>query len=323
MVLFITGICPKDCFYCPVSHERRTDDTYANERKVSCDCDVIDEARQMDALGTGITGGEPLIRQEKVLHYIRLLKKEFGHEHHIHMYTSMTPDRKLMAELAEAGLDEIRFHPPVRLWDSLKESGYTDSIRSAKELGLETGFEIPSIKGANKVAIFAEENDCFINLNELEFSDTNADAMKELGYQLIDDISNAVVGSEEYAAEVASDCQRIHFCSSSYKDAVQLRKRLIRIAERTSRTFDEISEDGTIFYGHIECDEISDIETLNDELSEMEVPADMLEITESGIDIAWWILEDIAGSVSDDKRKLYIIERYPFKEGLIVEKIPL
>lgn len=323
MVLFITGICPKDCFYCPVSEERRTDDTYANERKVLSDEDVLEEARQMDALGTGITGGEPLLRPEKVIHYIQLLKRDFGPEHHIHMYTSIAPDTGLMKELAEAGLDEIRFHPAVKLWNYLDESDYADSIRSAKELGIETGIEIPSIEGADKVAIFADENDCFINLNELEFSDTNAETMKENDYHLRDDLSNAASGSEEYATEIAHCCKRIHFCSSSYKDAVQLRKRLIRIAEKNSRPFDEITEDGTIYYGHIDCEERCGIEILLEELSHMEVPSDMLDINKSGLDIAWWILEDISEFIGNDKRRLCIIERYPFKDGIIVEKIPL
>ncbi len=323
MVLFVTGICPKDCFYCPVSEERRADETYANERKVLSDIDVLDEARQMDAMGTGITGGEPLLKPEKVLHYISLLKNEFGPEHHIHMYTSMTPDAELMEKLSKAGLDEIRFHPPVKLWDKLDDTSYADSIVLAKKLEIEAGIEIPSIEGADKVAFFANKNECFLNLNELEFSDTNADAMKSKGYTLRDDLSNAVKGSEEYATEISSNYENIHFCSSSYKDAVQLRKRLIRIAENTARPFDEISEDGTIFYGQIECIESVDREFVTEELSQMEVPPEMIEIGGNCIDIAWWILEDIAESIRDTKRKLYIIERYPFKEGLIVEKIPL
>lgn len=322
MVLFITGICPKDCFYCPVSDERRADITYANERKVICDRDVLDEALQMDALGTGITGGEPLIRKEKVVHYIRLLKERFGSQHHIHLYTSMTPDRDTLQELAEAGLDEIRFHPPVNIWDKLEETGYANSIRHANDLGMKTGIEIPSVKGAEVIGIFANNLGCFLNLNELEFSDTNSDAMKKLGYGLADDMSNAVAGSKEYALEAVNKCDRIHFCSSSYKDAVQLRKRLLRIAENTARSFDEIGEEGTIYYGHIECVN-NDQEAVYEELKKIEVPVDMMEMTSNGIDISWWILEDIAEYIRKPDRKLCIIERYPFEEGLIVEKIPL
>lgn len=323
MVLFITGLCPKDCFYCPVSEERRADDTYANENKVSCDADVLETARQMDALGTGITGGEPLLKKERVLHYISLLKNEFGPRHHIHLYTSLIPDRKLISKLAQAGLDEIRFHPPAELWDKLESSAYTDSIASARELSVETGFEIPSIRGADKVAAFADKNGCFLNLNELEFSDTNASSMKNMGYVLRNDVSNAAMGSEEYGHEIAGSCGNIHFCSSSYKDAVQLRKRLIRIAGNTARLFDEIGEEGTIFHGRIECDDSHETERITEELVDLEVPADMMETGSNYIDIAWWILEDISEYIAGEKRKLYIVERYPFKKGIIVEKIPM
>jgi pyruvate formate-lyase activating enzyme-like uncharacterized protein len=65
MVLFITGICGRNCFYCPVSYERREKDAiFANERRVEKDEDIIEEANSMDALGASITGGEPLIRIE-------------------------------------------------------------------------------------------------------------------------------------------------------------------------------------------------------------------------------------------------------------------
>ncbi|MDG6244370.1 MAG: radical SAM protein [Methanolobus sp.] len=323
MVLFITGKCTKDCFYCPVSEERREDVTFANERRVLSDRDVLDEAKQMNALGTGITGGEPLLRPERVLHYIGLLKREFGPRHHIHMYTSIAPDSKLLKELADTGLDEIRFHPALKLWGRLEESPYAGAIRFAKKLGLETGIEIPSIKDADIVACFANSIGCFLNLNELEFSDTNADAMKAMDYYLKDDVSNAVAGSEEYAIGIASYCEKIHFCSSSYKDAVQLRRRLIRIAENTARPFDIISEDGTILYGCIECATADDLEYVKEELLYGGVTPEMMEVCINTIEIAGWILEDVAEAIRDYAVKLYIIERYPIEGGLIVEKIPL
>ncbi|MCL2863253.1 MAG: hypothetical protein FWE54_04085 [Methanimicrococcus sp.] len=132
MVLFVTGLCDKDCFFCPLSVNRKNADViFANERPVYSDADVLSEARLMTAKGTGITGGEPLLEFAKVIHYISLLKSEFGKEHHIHMYTSEAPDENQIRDLAQAGLDEIRFHPPYEMWGRLNESPYQKSILSA------------------------------------------------------------------------------------------------------------------------------------------------------------------------------------------------
>jgi len=132
MVLFVTGLCGKDCFFCPLSESRKNQDViFANERRVSSDTDVLNEARSMNAQGTGITGGEPLLKPDSVLHYISLLKENFGDGHHIHMYSATAPNDEILRRLAEAGLDEIRFHPPIELWDKLSESLYGESIAAA------------------------------------------------------------------------------------------------------------------------------------------------------------------------------------------------
>ena len=320
MVLFVTGICGRDCFYCPISEDRKNDVTYANERRVTSDEDLIAEAYQMDALGTGITGGEPLLELERVLHYIRLLKSEFGTEHHIHLYTSIAPDKKTLAALADAGLDEIRFHPPQEMWDSLEHSAFVDSIATAIELGMSAGIEIPSIEGAEGVLPLLERVGGFLNLNELEFSDTNADEMRLRGFELVDDMSNAVANSRACAQKLAASSSKVHFCSSRYKDAVQLRKRLLRIANKTARTFDGITDDGTIVVGVIESD---DHDAVLGVLREMEVPDDMFEIKDDVIEIAWWILEDIAKELKKAGGILSFIERYPFEGGLVVETMSI
>jgi len=81
MVLLVTGLCPFHCFYCPLSEKKKDRDViYANERKVREESDVIEEARSISAEGTGITGGDPLFVLERTLHYIWLLKEEFGQE---------------------------------------------------------------------------------------------------------------------------------------------------------------------------------------------------------------------------------------------------
>ena len=132
MVLFVTGVCHRVCFFCPLSEDRKDKNViFANERAVFSDADVLEEARSMSAKGTGITGGEPLLELEKVIHYIHLLKNTFGKSHHIHLYTSTAPGSGDLERLSAAGLDEIRFHPPFEVWNQLSDSAYEKSLTAA------------------------------------------------------------------------------------------------------------------------------------------------------------------------------------------------
>lgn len=316
MVLYVTGICGKNCFYCPVSNERREKDIiFANERRVNGDEDLIEEAVSMDALGTGITGGEPLLRLDRVVHYIKLLKNKFGRSHHIHLYTALAPNKGVLGSLKKAGLDEIRFHPPQDLLPGIDKTYYRVSITEAYKLGLSVGIEIPSITcDLSGVISLLKEVDGFLNLNELEFSETNFMQLKKRGYAAVDDTSSAALGSRE-AAKVL-DYGKLHFCSSRFKDAVQLRERFKRIAKRSARYFDEITDDGTLVYGVIEgsCTGL---------LEEAGVQDEMYAVLEDTVEIAWWIAEDLAGELKKIGCKVSVIERYPMKNGMIAERTPL
>lgn len=313
MVLFVTGVCRKSCFYCPVSNERRGKDViFANERHVKKDEDIIEEAVSMDALGTGITGGEPLLRLERVVHYIKLLKNEFGNSHHIHLYTALAPEKDVLEALKNSGLDELRFHPPLQSWGNINSTPYREALITAHELGLSTGIEIPAIPcDFTGILALLDEVKGFLNLNELEFSETNADGLKKHGYMLDDD-SSAARGSREAAESL--NAKRLHFCTSRFKDAVQLRERFKRIAKKVSRQFDEVTEDGTLVYGVIEgrCPDV-----LNG------VPEDMYSVSNGSIEIAGWIAEELADKLKKAGCSVSIIERYPMENGMIVERTPL
>ncbi|MFQ6055458.1 MAG: radical SAM protein, partial [Methanosarcinales archaeon] len=239
MVLFVTGLCNKNCFYCPISTEKKNKDVvFANEVRVKSDQDIIKEARSMDALGTGITGGEPLLKLNRVLHYINLLKSEFGEKHHIHLYTAIAPNKNTLELLSKYGLDEIRFNPPIELWNNINNSKFKKSIQIAKQLIPEVGIEIPSIHPIPEIIKLITQMDIFLNLNELEYSDTNFLQLKNKGFKLKNEVSNAVSGSDDIAKEIINTYPLnfkpyplIHFCSSRYKDAVQLRERLKRKAK--------------------------------------------------------------------------------------------
>ncbi len=322
MVLFVTGACARDCFYCPLSGERRGKDVvYANERQVHFDDDVIAEAKRMRALGTGITGGEPLLRLDRTLHYIRLLKDKFGKRHHIHLYTGISPSGRVLRRLREAGLDEIRFHPPMEEWRGFKKTGFYRALKRSMELGMDAGVEIPAIGPIPEIAQAVHETGAFLNLNELEFSDTNSKALKERGYRLANDTSNAVWGSHKTAHQIVLNTlanTRTRYCSSRFKDAVQLRERLKRTARTTARPFDEISDDGTIIYAEIEGN-ITDALQI---IKSSKVPRRMYRLNDGRIEIAWQALGDMKDILCGGSR-CSIVERYPMENGLIVERIPL
>jgi uncharacterized protein len=263
MVLFVTGLCRFRCFYCPVSPARnQLDVVYANERRVRSDHDVLDEARAIGAAGTGITGGDPLGVVDRVEHYVRLLKREFGPDHHIHLYTH-EPNPEKLERLARAGLDEFRLHIPHYLWGPLASDGgaYRAVLESAPDWGIRRGVEIPVLPEKEAelrrllTALSAIGVD-FVNLNELEFSETNEAKMRDRGYRVDPHNGWGVRGSRAVAERVVRDLSLsvpVHYCSSRFKDGVQLRQRLLRRAERTAPPFAPRTEDGTVVLGVVEA----------------------------------------------------------------------
>ena len=329
LVLFVTGVCERDCFYCPLSEERRGRDVvYANERRAGSDSEIIEEAHAIGALGTGITGGEPLLKMEFVKRSIRSLKREFGEDHHIHLYTGARPGPSSLQSLAEAGLDEIRFHPPTSEWSEPRQ--LSETLREAKSAGLLAGVEIPTIGPAPGVVEAVLKNDAFLNLNELEFSETNQLALRRLGFRSNDHGCGAV-GSELAASQFKVEGLKVHYCTSTFKDAVQLRERLKRRAERTARPFDLATEDGTLVYGVILAGDRTGragtggvgLASAVERLKELGVPEDMYILAEGRIEIAGWILEDIVSDLDGTGCDLALEERYPIEGGPVMERIPL
>ncbi len=310
MVLFITGLCKRDCWYCPLSSERKNKDViFANERLVTSPSDLIEVAEKMSARGTGITGGEPFLVPDRLVAYATLLKETFGQEHHIHLYSGIAPNNEELS-MIKGIVDEIRLHPPAEQWQFIRNSPYYNSVQEARSMGFIAGFEVPSLPELHYLTPILPDID-LLTINELEWGESNADNMRARGHELADTCHNAVLGAGAYAEQIAKH-PNVHFCSSEFKDSVQLRMRLIRIAHNTARTFDEITEDGTVIYGVVECD---DTDTVLDE----ELDPQLFSVYHDRIEMAWWILEELAFSLPGKK---YILERYP-DGGTIMEVMPL
>jgi pyruvate formate-lyase activating enzyme-like uncharacterized protein len=315
MVLFVYGYCDeRDCFYCPLGENRKNvTDIYANERPVDSDEDVLAEARRMDALGSSVTGGEPQEVLDRTCHYIDLLKSEFGADHHIHLYTGITGGRENMRRLAEAGLDEIRFHPPFERWGSLHSTEWEEILYVAREEGLTPAFEIPGIRAEEEFLEFLDEGAAeFCNINEFELSQGNFRRMQEAGYERKEGHMSAVEGSHE-VLETMGEHPQVYFCTSVFKDAAQHRNRLKRMAQNIRRPFDEVTEDGTLVYGKTWVPP--------EQLEELGVPAEYYRVKSDHVELAWWLLEEMLdeGDVTEGE----IVEQYPTVEGTVVERTPL
>lgn len=254
LVLFVTGLCTKDCWYCPISPEKyKKDVVFANERPVKSDQDIIAEAREMSAEGAGITGGEPLLKIDRCAHYIKLLKKEFGPKFHIHLYTyGDLATTENIRKLEGAGLDEIRFHL----------FGNFERILPALKSKIKTGVEIPALP-ENKAEILklidflGQHGVAFLNLNEFEFSDRNYEELAKRGHKQVHDLTYATRGSREFAEEIMQYAEKntklaVHFCPVQLKSRVQLTNRLKRRAKNLKRDFEKITPDGLIKKGIVE-----------------------------------------------------------------------
>ncbi len=320
MVLLVTGKCGWGCDYCPVSLEKKGRDVvYANEMRVATDEEIVAEAEAMDARGTGITGGDPLIDMDRTVHCIRLLKDRFGPDHHIHLYTA-TIDPGKAKVLEDAGLDELRLHPRDVQWSRMADTKLKEVVEAVR---IPVGIEIPALPRREDdilamIAYARSVGVAFVNLNELEFSESNWDMMDIHGYAVKDDVSSAVAGSEETAMKVLKKARGmdVHFCSSAFKDGVQLRRRLIRRALNTTEAYQQVTEDGTIVRGFVRGDRDAIVE----QLRELNVPDELFCASGDDVEVAPWVLENISGKLTG---KAWLSEQYPTADGLEVERTPL
>ena len=324
LVLLVTGKCAAGCYYCPLSSEKAGRDVvFADELRVRRPSDILLEARLIDAEGTGITGGDPLCAPRRTVRYIRMLKNKFGREHHIHLYTSGRFSASWIGILAKAGLDEIRFHPAPSTWSRFEKTGVALMLRKAKDCGMDAGAEVPAIPGKERgLSALARSLGTvgadFLNLNELEYSQTNHEKLNDRGFSVRDDISAGVLGSEETARRVLEGFDgetALHYCSSGFKDGVQLRRRIMRRAKNVARAYEVITPDGTLLKGIIEGPP-SLLRRLRKEFC---VPARLsrYDRRRRRVETAPWVLEKAASAF---RGRSFIVEEYPTADGLEVER---
>ncbi len=262
-VIFVTGICARNCFYCPLSESKKNKDViYINEMPLKGEINfdlIIEEAKSHNSSGAGITGGDPLARIDRTISIIKKLKEYFGKKYHIHLYTPlMLVDENKLQRLFKAGLDEVRFHP------NIFDSKYWNRISLAKKFNWDKGIEIPVIPNNEEQTIkllnFVKDKVDFINLNELEYSDTNANQLFERGFFTKNELSYAIKNSAFSAKKLLRFIDKkiypyhklkVHFCTATTKDRFQLTNRMKLKAKNVKLPVDLVSKDGMLMRGCI------------------------------------------------------------------------
>ena len=338
LVLFITGHCHWMCDYCPLSENRREIDwMFANERRVEIgDWDaVIEEARAMNATGAGITGGDPVMARERVLEACKILKNEFGDDFHLHMYTSIPFKAEWAKDFAEAGLDEIRFH-----FLDLESEKYTETMAACVESGMLTGVEIPCEpdKENELMELLETMRDMpvqFLNLNELEITVGNHDNMEVRGFNLSDEITAGAAGSGELATRMRDRVMaasigvadpedgtvrepypyHLKFCTATYKDSGQLRRRFIRRGEHTISPHEILTEDGTLLFGAVDCSRVDSEVWIEEIHTETGLPRRFMlyDSENERIELPLSMAEELVGEID---APISLVEVHPTHERL-------
>ncbi|WP_048187076.1 radical SAM protein [Methanococcus voltae] len=376
LVLFITGICNRQCYYCPLSENRKNRDViYANERKISTINEAIEEAEICGSKGVGITGGNPILKIDRTCKYLKALKEHFGKDFHAHLYTTLEIEEKHLKKLKEAGLDEIRLHPRM---ENLKDNGINNDVNK-KELELnklveklklckqyikKVGVEIPAIPTMDDeiLLLVKKINEIpvdFINLNELEYSETNYEELLKRGFSEKNDYSSRINGSQETALNVINNAKKdlnnnlslksnvnlkMHYCPSTLKDSVQMKNRLINRAKNVAKEYEIITDEGLIIKGIVKYAEgelnqntsnVKDRVEKNDfiqllEYNELKSGIDYeVNLSKSEIYLNPILLEEIVdylketGFVPEKEFSAYISEYYPTVDKLEIQRTPL
>jgi len=258
-VLFITGICRIKCPYCPVSRDRFGKDVvYINEIPVNKIEDIFKEIETCLSYGIAITGGEPLEVIDRVIKVTKMLKNVYGEDFHIHMYINIQSLTEIRLEkLKECKIDELRIHT-LSINQILSK---IEMLKNLKDFIPEIILEVPVIPHFKNEIIeiikLLYENEIvkYINLNEVDITESNYEYFVNLGYKI--EFGGSLIGSLDCALEIMNKITKyfpkinINICKSKTKDIIQICSRLYRRNFIDSKCFEYVLEDGLLLQKRI------------------------------------------------------------------------
>ena len=162
--LYVTGLCTRDCFFC-FNQKPRKDETVVHGIPIDDPSEAPAIVARYGLRSVGLSGGEPLIRPQRVLALLTALKA-MPDPPRVELYTNGDlADVDVLRRLRNAGLDAIRFDLAARDYDLVP-------VRRALRILKEVVVEIPVVpEHKEKLERMVLEIDAlgvpFLNIHEL------------------------------------------------------------------------------------------------------------------------------------------------------------
>lgn len=223
--LFINNKCNCACFYCPASQDEKGVPA-TNTVTFPAPEEYAAYLKKFGFKGASISGGEPLLTPKLTLAFIRTIKKAFGSNIYLWMYTNGTlADSEILAQLRDAGLDEIRF-------DIGATSYKLDYLRRACGIIPTVTVEIPAVPEEKELLqkLMPELAECgvkHLNLHQLRLTPYNFEKFIKRNYTYIHGERVTVLESELTAMELIKYGKEnninlpVNYCSFVYKNRFQ------------------------------------------------------------------------------------------------------
>ncbi len=248
--LFINGVCNARCFYCP-SEQNDTGMPVTNTLEFPDPEEYIAYLERFGFTGVSISGGEPLLSFERSLQYISAIRRYFGNNMYIWLYTNgILVDKDKLKKLKDSGLDEIRF--------DIGATGYkTDKPEMAAGIIPTVTVEIPAIpedhdRVRELIPKLAAAGVKHLNLHQLRLTEFNARHLLKRDYKFLPGNKITVAGSEITALKLLTGALEqkpdlpVNYCSFVYKNRFQARAARLRTASIACRPWEEITAAGYI-----------------------------------------------------------------------------
>ena len=248
--LFINGKCNCNCFYCPAPQKdvgHPVTQTLAFDQPE----EYVDYIRQFGFKGVSFSGGEPFLTFEKMVHFLKVLRKSFGDDLYIWAYTNGTlTDANKLRCLSDEGLNEIRFDIGATQYD-------LRFVRRALGIIPNVTVEIPAVPDEAELIVqsakaLCDEGLSFLNLHQLRLTPYNMKKLIGRGYKMAHGPRVTLPESEIAALKILKLLREsavelpVNYCSYVYKNRFQKSGLRHKLAPRTLNPWEEVTESGYV-----------------------------------------------------------------------------